>query len=63
VNLLICDNGIGFDPSQIPPGHYGLSMMKERAESIGATLTVTSEVGQGTKIDIRWTENPEWKHV
>jgi PAS domain S-box-containing protein len=62
VNLLISDNGIGFDTTQIRPGHFGLNMMKERAESIGASFLVNSQVGSGTQIDIRWAENPEWKN-
>jgi hypothetical protein len=36
VNLQIRDNGRGFDPAHIPSGHYGLSMMRERAKAIGA---------------------------
>ena len=49
--LLVEDNGIGFDPSQVPPtGHLGLIGMQERAEMIGATLHVESEPGCGTII-------------
>ncbi len=38
VELRIRDDGRGFDPEQTPPGHYGLSMMRERATGVGATL-------------------------
>jgi PAS domain S-box-containing protein len=51
----IRDNGCGFDVSELPPsGHYGLGMMRERAESVGAKLTVSSQPGLGTEITIHW---------
>lgn len=53
--LSILDDGCGFDPSTPPPsGHYGLGMMHERAEAVGAVLMVTSQPGQGTEVTIRW---------
>ncbi len=61
IELRIRDDGRGFDPEQTPPGHYGLSMMRERATAIGATLTITSRPGQGTEIIIRWVETREQK--
>jgi signal transduction histidine kinase len=54
VELRIQDDGRGFDPEQTPPGHYGLSMMRERATAVGATLSITSQPGHGTEIVIRW---------
>jgi signal transduction histidine kinase len=59
VELHIRDDGRGFDPKNIPSGHYGLSMMRERAEAVGMVLSVTSQPGHGTEISIRWTELPE----
>ncbi len=59
VRLSIKDDGRGFDPEQATPGHYGLSMMKERAAGVGATLSVTSKPGYGTEIEICWSENKE----
>ena len=57
VELYIRDDGRGFDTAeQMPAGHYGLSMMRERAETVGALLTVTSQVGRGTEIAIRWSQ-------
>jgi signal transduction histidine kinase len=57
VELRIQDDGRGFDPEQTPPGHYGLSMMRERATAVGATLSITSQLGHGTEIVIRWAES------
>ena len=55
IELRIRDNGQGFDPEQTFSGHYGLGMMRERAEAAGALLTVTSQPGHGTELTIRWT--------
>src|SRR5215207_6219867 len=49
IELRISDDGRGFDPEQTTSGHYGLSMMRERAEAVGALLSVTSQPGQGTE--------------
>ncbi len=54
VEMKIHDNGRGFDTTKIPAGHYGLSMMEERAKEIGATLTVTSQPGKGTEVLVHW---------
>lgn len=55
LELHLTDDGRGFDVAeQTPSGHYGLSMMRERASRVGAFLTVTSHPGQGTEIVLRW---------
>ncbi len=59
IELRIRDDGCGFDPANISPGHFGLSMMHERSKAIGAELAVGSQSGQGTEIVIRWTEPQE----
>ncbi len=57
IELSIQDNGQGFDPKQpASSGHYGLSMMQERAEEVGAHLFITSQVGHGTELIIHWKE-------
>jgi two-component system nitrate/nitrite sensor histidine kinase NarX len=56
VTLSIRDDGRGFDPEHTPSGHYGLSIMRERADAIGAKLSVASQPGHGTEIAIHWTE-------
>ena len=64
VELHIRDDGRGFDSSdQTPPGHYGLSMMRERAETVGALLTITSRPGHGTELVVRWREDPKQETV
>ena len=59
VELRVRDNGKGFDTEQTFSGHYGQSMMRERAEAVGALLTVTSQPGHGTEITICWIEPKE----
>lgn len=56
IDLTIRDDGKGFDTNQIFSGHYGLSMMRERAEAIGAQLTIISQPGMGTELTLRWKE-------
>ncbi|WP_242054145.1 PAS domain S-box protein [Nostoc sp. FACHB-888] len=49
--LQIKDNGRGFGVGSIPlSGGFGLLGMSERAERIGAQLTIQSQLGQGTEI-------------
>ena len=49
--VLIEDDGIGMSltPAEMD-NHFGLSIMQERAGSIGATLQLESEPGDGTRI-------------
>ena len=56
--LRIRDNGLGFDLQQTFSGHYGLSMMRERADAAGVLLLVSSQPGHGTELTIRWTKTP-----
>jgi len=58
VDLEVGDDGRGFDPdpSHIPSGHFGLGMMRERADALGATLALDSHVGEGTVVRIAWQE-------
>ncbi len=56
--LELRDNGQGFAftgdfATLTRSGHFGLVGMKERAEAIGGTLSVASEIGQGTTITVR----------
>ena len=53
VRLSVRDDGRGFDPSkQIADGHFGLMGMRERAEQIGAVLTIDSAIERGTHISV-----------
>lgn len=54
VELSIQDNGHGFDPARVPPNHFGLGIMIERAQSINAYLRIDSRPRRGTKITVIW---------
>ena len=53
-SLTICDNGRGFDPDLVSSEHMGLAIMKERADSVGGNLTITSGINQGSRIEFTW---------
>jgi two-component system nitrate/nitrite sensor histidine kinase NarX len=52
--LVIADDGQGFDPANTPPNHLGLDIVRERAEAIGAALTIASEPGRGASVKVTW---------
>lgn len=55
VRMTVQDDGVGFDPSQMSPGgngHFGLQFMRERAETLGGGLVVTSSPGLGTQVEV-----------
>jgi signal transduction histidine kinase len=54
VKLEITDNGKGFAACRPQMGHYGLSMMRERAAACGGTMEIDSAPGAGTRIAVRF---------
>jgi signal transduction histidine kinase len=56
VALTISDNGSGFDPQKVTADHLGLTIMRERAASIGAALHIISQPGSGTEIKVFWKQ-------
>lgn len=58
VQLLVNDDGVGFDPDHPPAGQkekgaLGLLGMRERATSVGGSLTINSIRRGGTRIEAR----------
>jgi signal transduction histidine kinase len=56
LDLIIGDDGMGFDPAEISRddiGRFGLVTMRERSEAIGADFAVDSEPLGGTRISVR----------
>jgi two-component system NarL family sensor kinase len=51
VQLVIQDDGHGFDPNRIPKGRYGLIGLNERVKLLGGSLKVLSNPGAGTRIE------------
>ncbi|MFJ3583643.1 GAF domain-containing protein [Streptomyces sp. NPDC090127] len=52
--LTVTDDGKGFDPRTVRRAgrHLGLVSMRDRAGGVGGALTVTSEPGEGTTIEM-----------
>lgn len=53
--VTVSDDGRGIDPQVLESGrdgHWGLSGMRERAEMIGARLTVRSRAASGTEVEL-----------
>jgi len=53
IELVIEDNGIGFDMESVKSG-FGLGSMRERAEFSGGAFGVESLLGKGTIIRASW---------
>jgi signal transduction histidine kinase len=54
VALSVRDDGVGFDKAQVRPEQLGLSIMRERAQEIGADLSIQSRPGAGTQVRVLW---------
>lgn len=52
VRLVVADDGQGFDLNSGITRGFGLVSMRERAARIGAELTISSEPGKGTTLDL-----------
>lgn len=53
--IVVEDDGVGFDldstaATAVERGHFGMAGMRERAESIGGSLTVMSQPGRGAVV-------------
>jgi signal transduction histidine kinase len=64
LTLQIIDNGVGFQvpesPGEFAPsGHFGLLGLYERAELIGASLKISSGLGNGTDLTIQLPLQPQ----
>ena len=62
--LIVEDDGIGIPIEQLDfssllgERHFGLAGMHERADLIGADLSIKSEPDRGTRVVIRWSAKP-----
>jgi len=53
IEMVIQDNGLGFDLKDIKKG-FGMGSMRERAELSGGTFALESIIGRGTTITLSW---------
>jgi signal transduction histidine kinase len=52
LELVVGDNGVGFEPSATKDGRFGLASMRERAQILGGELTIDSRPQDGTRIRV-----------
>jgi signal transduction histidine kinase len=53
LELVVGDNGVGFEPSEVAEDSVGLASMRERAQIIGGELEIDSQPLDGTRIRVR----------
>jgi two-component system nitrate/nitrite sensor histidine kinase NarX len=63
VELVIEDNGIGIDLESDMMQHYGLPIMKERADRLGGDLNITESREGGTQILLRFNISDAENHT
>lgn len=51
VILTIQDDGVGFDPLNVPPNRFGITGMNERIKLLGGVLRLESSPGTGTRLE------------
>lgn len=54
IELIIRDNGVGFQMGKSAPDHFGLGIMEERAQSIAGKFQIESAPREGTLITVTW---------
>ncbi|HEV2236480.1 MAG TPA: ATP-binding protein, partial [Ktedonobacterales bacterium] len=52
VRCTISDDGWGFNPEEVPEGHFGLVGMNERAKLLGGKLHLASAPARGTRLTV-----------
>jgi signal transduction histidine kinase len=55
VQLVVGDDGRGFDAATVGPEQLGLRIMRERAEAVGANLLIESGSRRGTVVTATWS--------
>jgi signal transduction histidine kinase len=54
IRLIVSDDGCGFDPKQVDQArHFGIQIMRERAELAGGQIVVDSKPGEGTRVMVK----------
>ena len=54
VEVLVDDEGVGFDPAAVPPDRFGLSeSIRGRIEREGGVVELRSAPGEGTRVLIK----------
>ena len=59
INIIVKDNGAGFDPEVVKEKSFGLIGMKERVDLLEGSMKIISSPGKGTTILFRIPLNEE----
>jgi two-component system, NarL family, sensor histidine kinase YdfH len=52
LSVIVQDDGVGFDPSSIPSGHYGILGIQERVRLVDGSFDIKSKPNMGTTLTI-----------
>jgi len=55
------DDGIGISPEEQRTGHYGLIILRERANSLNGSISIGLRPGGGTRVHLRFP--PAYRHI
>lgn len=61
VRVRIEDDGVGISDTQSPAGHHGLTILRERANSLNGTINIETREGGGTRVYLRFP--PAYRHI
>lgn len=50
INVVVKDNGVGFDTESVREGSFGIIGMKERLDLLKGSMKISSSIGKGTTI-------------
>src|SRR5581483_5579937 len=62
VDVIVADNGRGFDRDRVTVGRLGLAGVSERARLLGGAVEIAGRVGIGTEVRVtlpRWQPSPD----
>jgi NarL family two-component system sensor histidine kinase YdfH len=59
LRLILKDDGKGFDPENIPAGHYGILGIRERIQLVGGQMEINSSSQTGTTLTLTIPINDE----
>lgn len=54
LEMIVQDDGSGFLIDKVSDDHFGLQIMRERAEQAGVDLSIDSQPGNGTSVIVCW---------
>jgi PAS domain S-box-containing protein len=54
LEMIVQDDGTGFSIDQVSDDHFGLQIMRERADRAGLELAITAQPGRGTSVTVSW---------